>query len=69
MQSKHNLNISGGTRRYATSSMLVTILRVVCSRSLDQDYDFGYQYNSFNYRANLDLDVTKTTTIVLQSGR
>ena len=62
MQSKHNLNISGGTKtaRYFINVGYYTV--VVCSRSL-VDYDFGYQYNSFNYRANLDLDVTKTTTI------
>lgn len=63
MQSKHNLNISGGTKtaRYFINVGYYT--QGGLFKEFGQDYDFGYQYNSFNYRANLDLDVTKTTTI------
>ena len=63
LQSKHNLNISGGTKtaRYFINVGYYT--QGGLFKEFGQDYDFGYQYHSFNYRANLDLDVTKTTTI------
>ncbi len=63
IQTKHNLNISGGTKsaRYFINVGYYT--QGGLFKEFGQSYDFGYQYNRFNYRANLDLDVTKTTTI------
>ena len=63
LQSKHNVNISGGTNtlRYFVSTGLMT--QGGLFNEFGSDREFGYQYNRFNYRANLDLDVTKTTKI------
>ncbi len=63
MQTKHNLNISGGTKsvRYFINAGYYT--QGGLFKEFGQNYHFGYQYNRFNYRANLDLDATKTTTI------
>lgn len=63
VQTKHNLNISGGTKtaRYFINVGYYT--QGGLFKEFGQKYDFGYQYNRFNYRANLDLDVTRTTTI------
>ncbi len=63
LQSKHNLNISGGTKTARYFINVGYFTQGGLFKEFNQPYDFGYQYNSFNYRANLDLDVTKTTTI------
>ena len=68
LQSKHNLNISGGTKtaRYFVNVGYFT--QGGLFKEFDQGYDFDYRYNRFNFRANLDLDVTKTTTISFNSS-
>ena len=63
MQTKHNLNISGGTKNARYFVNIGYYTQGGLFKEFDQPYEFGYQYNRFNYRANLDLDVTKTTTI------
>lgn len=63
LQTKSNLNISGGTKtvRYFISLGLMTQGGLFKEFGYDQDFD--YSYSRFNYRANLDLDVTPTTTV------
>lgn len=63
MQTKHNLNISGGTKSVRYFLNVGYFTQGGLFKEFGQSYDFGYQYNRFNYRANLDLDATKTTTI------
>ena len=63
LQTKHNLNISGGTKTARYFINVGYFTQGGLFKEFGQSYDFGYQYNRFNYRANLDLDVTKTTTI------
>ena len=62
MQSKHNVNISGGTKtmRYFVSAGLMTQGGLFTEFD---DFHYDYRYQRFNYRANLDLDVSKTTTL------
>ena len=63
MQSKHNVNISGGTKsmRYFVSAGFMT--QGGLFTEFGDDFHYDYRYQRFNYRANLDLDVTKTTTL------
>ncbi len=63
-QSKHNINISGGTKsvRYFVSAGLMTQGGLFEEFDGD-DFHYDYRYNRFNYRTNLDLDVTPTTTL------
>ena len=63
MQTKHNVNISGGTKsmRYFVSAGLMT--QGGLFNEFGDDFHYDYRYQRFNYRANLDLDVTKTTTL------
>jgi TonB-linked SusC/RagA family outer membrane protein len=63
LQSKANLNISGGTStvRYFISAGMYTQEGLI--KEWDEDYDAGYNYSRFNYRTNLDIDVTPTTTL------
>ena len=63
MQTKHNVNISGGTKsmRYFVSAGFMT--QGGLFNEFGDDFHYDYRYQRFNYRANLDLDVTKTTTL------
>jgi len=63
LQSKHNINISGGTKkvRYFVSAGFYTEGGLF--KQFNQSYDNSYKYHRFNYRSNLDIDVTRTTTI------
>lgn len=63
LQTKSNVNISGGTKqvRYFVSLGLMT--QGGLFKEFDYGQDLDYSYSRFNYRANLDLDVTSTTTI------
>ena len=63
LQTKHNLNISGGTKtaRYFINFGYYT--QGGLFKEFGQPYHFDYRYHRFNYRANLDLDVTRTTTV------
>ena len=63
MQTKHNVNISGGTKnmRYFVSAGLMT--QGGLFEEFGDDFHYDYRYNRFNYRTNLDLDVTPTTTL------
>ena len=63
LQTKHNLNISGGTKNARYFINVGYFTQGGLFKEFDQGYDFDYRYNRFNFRANLDLDLTKTTTI------
>lgn len=63
LQSKHNLNISGGTKKARYFINVGYYTQGGLFKEFGQDYHFDYRYNRFNYRANLDLDLTKTTTL------
>ena len=64
LQTKHNVNISGGTKkmRYFVSAGFMTQGGLFKEFDGD-DFHYDYRYNRFNYRTNLDLDVTNTTTL------
>ena len=63
LQTKHNVNISGGTKgvRYFISAGMYT--QGGLFKEFGMDKNFGYEYARFNYRSNLDIDVTKTTKL------
>ncbi len=63
MQTKSNVNISGGTKgvRYFVSLGFLT--QDGMFKEFGYKENFDYSYNRFNYRTNLDLEVTKTSTI------
>ena len=63
MQTKHNVNISGGTKnmRYFVSAGLMT--QGGLFEEFGDDFHYDYRYNRFNYRTNLDLVVTPSTTL------
>ena len=63
LQSKHNVNISGGTKnmRYFVSAGLMT--QGGLFKEFGDDFHYDYRYQRFNYRTNLDIDVTPTTTL------
>ena len=63
LQTKHNLNISGGTKKARYFINVGYYTQGGLFKEFGQDYHFDYRYNRFNYRANLDLDLTKTTTL------
>lgn len=63
LQSKHNVNISGGTKNVRYFINLGYYTQGGLFKEFGQDYSFGYDYNRFNYRANLDMDITKTTLL------
>ena len=62
MQTKHNINISGGTKtmRYFVSAGFMTQGGLFTEFD---DFHYDYRYQRFNYRSNLDLDLSKTTTL------
>ena len=63
LQTQHNVNISGGTKkvRYFISAGAYTSDGLF--KQFDLPFNLTYQYNRFNYRSNLDIDVTSTTTL------
>ena len=63
LQTKHNVNISGGTKgvRYFISAGMYT--QGGLFKEFGMDKNFGYEYARFNYRSNLDIDITKTTKL------
>ena len=63
LQTKHNLNISGGTKNARYFINVGYYTQGGLFKEFGQDYHFDYRYNRFNYRSNLDLDLTKTTTL------
>lgn len=69
LQSKNNINISGGNDRI---KYFVSLAYLYQNGMLKQfkalPYDNNYRYDRYNYRANLDVKLTNTTTMKLNIG-
>ncbi|MDO4163599.1 MAG: TonB-dependent receptor [Bacteroides sp.] len=69
LQSKNNVNISGGTDNVKYFISLGYLYQDGILKSFNTlPYDNNYKYNRYNYRANLDFSLTKTTTMKLGVG-
>lgn len=66
LQTKHNINISGGTEnvRYFVS-MGLFYQDGLLKQMPGLDYDNNYKYNRYNFRANLDFKLSPTTQMKL----
>ena len=69
IQTKHNINISGGTEnvRYFVS-MGLFYQDGLLKQIQGLEYDNNYKYNRYNFRANLDFKLTSTTQMKLNIG-
>lgn len=69
LQTKHNINISGGTEnvRYFVS-MGLFYQDGLLKQLPGLDYDNNYKYNRYNFRANLDFKLSNTTQMKLNIG-
>ncbi len=65
MQSKVNVNISGGTDKVQFFISGGFYSQGGLFKDFGQSYNCGYDYKRFNYRANLDIKASKTTKISL----
>lgn len=69
MQSKNNINISGGNEKVKYFVSLGYLYQNGLLKQLPgQTYDNNYRYNRYNYRANIDAKLTPTTTMKLGIG-
>lgn len=69
LQSKNNVNISGGNDNVRYFISLGYIYQNGLLKSLPgQSYDNNYSYDRYNYRANLDVKLTPTTLMKLGVG-
>lgn len=69
MQSKSNVNISGGSENVKYFVSLGYLYQNGLLKDLPgQKYDNNYRYDRFNYRANIDAKLTGTTTMKLGIG-
>ena len=69
IQSKNNINISGGNDVVKYFVSLSYLYQNGILKQFDAlPYDNNFKYNRYNYRANLDFKLTKTTTMKLNIG-
>lgn len=68
IQTQHNLNISGGTKRVRYFTSFGYLYQDGLLRRHDESYNPNYRTNRYNYRVNLDVDVTKTTLMSINVG-
>lgn len=69
LQSKNNINISGGNDRVKYFISLGYLYQNGILKQFDAlSYDNNYRYDRYNYRANLDVKLTGTTTMKLNIG-
>ena len=69
MQTKTNLNISGGDDNIKYFISLGHLYQNGILKDFDIiPYENNYQYNRYNYRANVDLNLTQSTTMKLGIG-
>lgn len=69
VQTQHNLNISGGTKKVRYFISLGFLYQNGLFKQLKGlDYNNNYNYSRYNYRANLDVDLTPTTTLKFNMG-
>lgn len=69
VQTQHNLNISGGTKKVRYFISLGFLYQNGLFKQLKGlDYNNNYNYSRYNYRANLDVNLTSTTTLKFNMG-
>lgn len=68
MQSQHNVNVSGGTKRVRYFTSLGYLTQDGMFKNYDKRYDANFYFNRFNFRTNIDVDFTKTTQLALNLG-
>lgn len=69
VQTRHNVNISGGTKNIRYFISLGFMYQDGLFKKLEGlDYDNNYNYSRYNYRANLDINLTSTTTLKFNMG-
>lgn len=69
VQTQHNVNISGGTKRVHYFISLGFLYQNGLFKQLEGlDYNNNYNYSRYNYRANLDVNLTNTTTLKFNMG-
>lgn len=69
VQTQHNVNISGGTKRVRYFISLGFLYQNGLFKRLEGlDYNNNYNYSRYNYRANLDVNLTNTTTLKFNMG-
>lgn len=69
LQTQHNFNISGGSKRVRYFASLGVFTQDGLFKTFDtHGYDTGFKYNRYNYRVNMDVDVTSTTSMKINLG-
>lgn len=69
LQTKNNVNISGGGRNVRYFVSLGWLWQNGMLKQTEYlPYDNNYRYNRYNYRANIDFNVTPTTTLKFRVG-
>ena len=69
VQTQHNFNISGGSKRVRYFASLGVFTQDGLFKTFDtHGHKTGFKYNRYNYRVNMDVDVTKTTSMKINLG-
>ncbi len=69
LQSKNNINISGGGKNVKYFVSLGYFYQNGMLKQLESlPYDNNYKHNRYNYRANVDFNITKTTLLKFNLG-
>ncbi|QZT39026.1 TonB-dependent receptor [Halosquirtibacter xylanolyticus] len=69
LQTQHNVNISGGTKKVKYFTSLGFLYQEGLFKKLEGlDYDNNFDYTRFNYRSNIDINITKSTLLKLGIG-
>ncbi|MGM0531538.1 MAG: SusC/RagA family TonB-linked outer membrane protein [Bacteroidota bacterium] len=68
MQSKGNINISGGTDKVKYFVSLGFQSQDGLFETFESDYDYNFSNTRYNYRTNLDINVTQTTKVGITAG-
>ena len=69
LQSKNNINISGGNSRVKYFVSMGYLYQNGILKQLEElPYNNNYTYNRYNFRGNVDVSMTNTTTLKLNIG-
>ena len=69
VQTQHNFNISGGSKRVRYFASLGVFTQDGLFKTFDtHGHKTGFKYNRYNYRVNMDVNVTKTTSMKINLG-
>ena len=68
MQTKGNVNISGGTKNVKYFVSVAYLNQDGLFNTFDSQYDYNFSYNRYNYRSNIDIDLTKSTKLGITIG-